>query len=543
MFAGLAAAAMLASACGSSSASPTAAPTVASSAAASVGPTASLDTTPRGGTVVERLSADISSWDPCVVPGGTVPGTMGDVLNAVYGALVYTDVNGVVQPAMAASLTTTDAITWTFRLRRNVKFADGTAYDAAAVKYNFDRAADPANACTSQEWVSTWQSVTVVDPLTLTVTLPSPDANFDLRIAESAAFVASPTALRAASGKSEIRPVGAGPFRLVGGEVGTSEILARNPGYWDQPRPYIDTLELMTVPDSNAAQAMVVAGSLDFMIGYRYQYGSNATKPGVTTRQVPVDAYNIAYFVTSGGTTGLFNDPLARRAVVVGVDRDKWVQALTQDASSKAPATLYSGTSPYFDSTLAYPAYDGARAQLLINQVIGQGKKFAFTILVPNSLDALRAAEFLRQSMAAYKGVTVNVNTVAPGLYSQECLAAHGDICIQPGASTWNGPEPYTYDLLSSTGALPFSAYRSTAMDAALRATQVALTTAQKVAAYRDVQKVFMLDLPLVQYGQQTRWMLLRNTVAGFVHAGQGQVQAQYLYRCAGSCGPQPSAS
>jgi len=391
--------------------------------------------------------------------------------------------------------------------------------------------------------VATWRSGTVVDPLTLTVTLPSPDANFDLRIAESAAFVASPTALRAASVRSEIQPVGAGPFKLAKWNSGASEILARNPGYWDQPRPYIDTLELMTVPDSNAAQAMVVGASVDFMVGYPYQYGANATKPGITTRQVPIDAYNIAYFVTNGGTTGLFSDPLARRAVVVGVDRNKWVQALTQDGSLQAPATLYPSTSPYYDPTLAYPAFDGTRAQLLINQVIGEGKKFTFTILVPNSLDALRAAELLRQSMAAYKGVTVNVNTVAPGLYSQECLAGHGDICIQPGASTWNGPEPNTYDLLSPIGSLPFSAYRSTDMDAALGETLTALTRAQKVAAYRDVQRVFLLDLPLVQYGQQTRSMLLRNTVAGFVHAGQGQVQAQYLYRCNGPCEPQLSGN
>jgi len=66
---------------------------------------------------------------------------------------------------------------------------------------------------------------------------------------------------------------------------------------------------------------------------------------------------------------------------------------------------------------------------------------------------------------------------------------------------------------------------------------------AQKVPRTGTSRRSSCSILPLVQYGQQTRWMLLRNTVAGFVHAGQGQVQAQYLYRCAGPCGPQPSAS
>ena len=62
------------------------------------------------------------------------------------------------------------------------------------------------------------------------------------------------------------------------------------------------------------------------------------------------------------------------------------------------------------------------------------------------------------------------------------------------------------------------------------------MTDAERVAAYKEVQRVFMQDLPLVQYGTQTRTMLTRDTVGGFVHAGQGRVLPQYLYRCAEAC-------
>ncbi len=527
-------------ACSSSTSTPTAAPVTPTGTTPTTAPAASpTDSTPRGGTIVERLGTDITSWDPCVIPAATVPGTMGDVLNAVYGALVYTDVDGVVQPAMAQSLTTTDGITWTFKLRPNVKFTDGTDYNADAVVYNFKRAADPANACTSQKWVATWKSITAVDPMTVQVVLAAADANFNLKIAELEAFIASPKALEAAgSDKTKIQPVGAGPFVLQSWNQGVQEILNRNPNYWDAPRPYIDTLKLMTVPESNTGQAMVVQGQMDFMMGYSYQYGTNATAPGVTTKKVPINGYNIAYFITSGGTTGLFNDPLARQAVVTGVDRNKWVQALTQDSSLQAPTALYPTTSPYYDATLVYPQYDQTKAQDLINQVIAEGKKFEFTILAPNSSDTQRAAQFLQQSMNAYKGVKATINTVDGKVYNQECLAKHGDICIQPGASMWNSPEPNTFNLLSSVGSQPFAAYSSTAMDGALAETLAAVTDAQKVAAYKHVQQIFLQDLPFVQYGQQTRFMLLRDNVAGFVHAGQGQVQAQFLYRCPSKCEP-----
>ena len=73
-----------------------------------------------------------------------------DILDAVYGFLVYVDVNAAVVGGMAESFTSTDAITWTLKLRDGLKFSDGTAYDADAVKYNWERAADPATAAPTQ---------------------------------------------------------------------------------------------------------------------------------------------------------------------------------------------------------------------------------------------------------------------------------------------------------------------------------------------------------------------------------------------------------
>jgi peptide/nickel transport system substrate-binding protein len=525
--------AIVVGACGSNSASPAA--SAAASTGASEAPGAS-SAVPMGGSVSFRLGADVSTWDPCVNPAATVPGVMGDPLNAVYGSLVYTDVDGVVQPGMAESLTTEDAITWTFKLRDGVKFTDGTAYDAEALKYNFDRATKEENACTSGKWIATWASTTAVDPLTFQVKLPTADGNFNLKIAELAAFIASPTALAAAATPTDIKPVGAGPFVLGTWEQGVKTVLKKNADYWDAPRPYIDEYVLMTIPESNTGQNMIVQGGLDMMMGYAYQYGANATQPGVATQVVPINGYNIAYFINDGGTTGLFNNVKARQAVALGVERAKWVEALTQDPSIKAPVAMYPETSPYFDSSLVYPALDATKAQALIDEVIASGTLFEFTILVPNSSDTVRAAQYLQQAMSAYKGVTVNVNTVDGKVYNQECLAKNGDICIQPGASMWNSPEPNTFNLLSSVGSQPFAAYSSEAMDAALDKTLSAVSDADRMAAYKEVQTVFIADMPFIQYGTQTRTMLLRDDVAGVVHGGQGRIQPQYLYRCDGKC-------
>ena len=277
--------AVLVAACGSTAAPPTAAPaTAAPSTAVSAAPSvAATDTTPKGGTMTVLTSGDLTSWDPCVVTS-TVPTQVGDMLSMVYGNLVWTDVKGVVQPGMAKSLTTTDAITWTLKLRDGVKFIDGHMYDADAIKYNWDRIADKTQGCSSQAWVSGWNTgMTVTDAATLTIKLPSADANFALKVAELIPYIASPAALAAAAKKTDIKPMGAGPFTNTAWSQGVSSAYIRSASYWDQPRPYLDGLKVSIVSDTNARISTVVQGGGQFMAGYPFQFGSNATATHVAT--------------------------------------------------------------------------------------------------------------------------------------------------------------------------------------------------------------------------------------------------------------------
>ena len=167
-----------------------------------------------GGEITIVNGSDIKSWDPAIT-SSTFPGGPMDMLDAVYGFIVYVDVEGKVQGGMAESLTSQDAKVWTLKLRPGIKFTDGEAYDAEAVKFNWDRAADPATLAPAQTFVASWnKGVKIVDPLTIEITLPSPDRNFGSSLAQLAPFIGSPAALKAAEKKTDIKPVGAGAFLL-----------------------------------------------------------------------------------------------------------------------------------------------------------------------------------------------------------------------------------------------------------------------------------------------------------------------------------------
>jgi len=105
-------------------------------------PAAAAGSAKRGGTLKVTLDSDIIGIDP----HGASAGVDRNVYTAIYNGLVAPDKNLKIVPDLAESWTTPDPRTYIFKLRSGVKFHDGTAFDADAVKKNFDWILDPANA-------------------------------------------------------------------------------------------------------------------------------------------------------------------------------------------------------------------------------------------------------------------------------------------------------------------------------------------------------------------------------------------------------------
>src|SRR6185503_18863934 len=132
-----------------------------------------------------------------------------------------------------------DGLAWTFKLRRNVRFHDGTPLDAAAVKFTFDRIIDPAHPhAKSGKWsfvagyLASVKSVDVVDPLTVRLTLKYPTSSLLALLALPNCAIVSPTAFAKAPADFNAQPVGSGRYRFEKWEPGTRLVLRRNEGYW-----------------------------------------------------------------------------------------------------------------------------------------------------------------------------------------------------------------------------------------------------------------------------------------------------------------------
>src|SRR3984885_6047279 len=152
----------------------------------------------QGGSITVGLELDIPGFDPLKV--GVFDTAAETAAAALFDTLIFLDDKGQPQPKLALSWAHSDDYkTWTFKLRPGVKFQDGTPFNAAAVKENFDRQKDPANKCRCAFYISGVHDVQAPDELTAVYNLNDPAVNLPavLTIQSSNNVVQSPTAWKA----------------------------------------------------------------------------------------------------------------------------------------------------------------------------------------------------------------------------------------------------------------------------------------------------------------------------------------------------------
>jgi len=177
----------------------------------------------------------------------------------VFEGLTRFAADGAVLPALAESWTISDdGLVYTFTLRSNVTFHDGTGFDAEDVKFSLDRArsADSTNA--QKGLFADIASVDVVDPVTVRITLSKPNGSFLFNMAWGDAVIVAPET----AADNATKPVGTGPFTFVAWTKGDNVELARSGQYWGTPLK-LDKVVFKFIADPTAAFAAMMAGDID----------------------------------------------------------------------------------------------------------------------------------------------------------------------------------------------------------------------------------------------------------------------------------------
>ncbi len=200
-----------------------------------------------GGTLRHARNIDAKTLDPHF----SVQWSERYVLYTIYNTLVGLDKGFNIVPELAESWTVSDeGKTITFKLRRGVKFHDGTDFNADAVKWNIDRILSADARTPLRSLIGPYiDAVVVVDPFTVRFNLKAPFRPLLATLAERPGFMASPAAVRRYGQDFGRNPVGTGPFRFVEWIPDQRIVVQRNDRYWEPGKPYLNRIEFVHVPE------------------------------------------------------------------------------------------------------------------------------------------------------------------------------------------------------------------------------------------------------------------------------------------------------
>ncbi|WP_083473408.1 ABC transporter substrate-binding protein [Frankia sp. R43] len=466
---------------------------------------------------------DPRSLDPVAI--GNAYATSAVIGNALYGTLMTNDSAGKVVYRMAESFTTADnGTSFRLTLKPGLVFSDGTPLDAAAVKFNWERAKDPATGSVNVSEASMIASAEVIDPVTLKISLTSPVPSYVQSVITSTLnWIASPAALAKGQAEFDRNPVGAGPFTLRSWTRQATMEMVRNPKYWDAPRPYLDSLTFRPALDATQRYNTILSGGADVAIESNWVNLDKAAKANL-----PTDVMDLSggVLMALNSRRAPFNDIRARQAVAAALDTNVVNQAV-YGGTAKLASTLFTEDSPYYSNTpLAHP--DKAKAQRLFDELAAEGKPVSFTFTSAPSTENKALAENVQAQLSAFRNVTVHVKVVE--VTELAGLRRTHDFDVATTSAFFQDPEPRLFTALHSTSAANLGGLADPQLDQALQDARTATTEQDRKAAYDTLQERLVEQVPVIFYTRAAPSVITARNVGGVRQYGLGSLLPEELW-------------
>ncbi len=482
-----------------------------------------MSQTPPNILVVGQI-AEPKSLDPHAV---TAVNDFRILMNVYDGLVRYKDGTLEVEPSLAESWTISDdAKTYTFKLREGVTFHDGSAFDAEAVKFNFDRMLKEDHPFHDTGpfplsfFFSAVDSVTAIDATTVEFKLKDPYAPFLSNLAYPTGLIVSPKAVEEYGKDFGRHPSGTGAFKFEGWDANTKVVVSRNDAYWNGSPP-LEAVIFRPITDANTRIAEMLSGGLDVMV--EVPPDSLGQFRNDENFKVMEQAGPHVWFLILNAKEGPFANKAIRQAANYAINKKALVENILQGTANVAAGPTPPAFAWAYNETLEPYPYDPEKAKALLEEAGYDGEELTFYVTEGGSgmLDPVAMGTAIQADLQAV-GMPVKIETyewntflgkVNPGLEGNADMAE----------MAWMTNDPDTLPFLAlRTEAFPDkggfnSGYYSNAkVDELLDKARMVTDQAERAALYREMQEIVQEDAPWVFVANWKQNAVTGGTVENF---------------------------
>lgn len=472
-----------------------------------------------GGTLTVALHGEIDKLDPhqsVTIVGFQVQQNIVESLVRAKPTL-----DGV-EPQLATDWSVSeDGRTYTFRLRRGVKFHNGKDFKAEDVVYSFQRIMDPNFPAADRSDFVMVDRIEAPDDYTVVFHLQYPFAAF-LTNLESLYILPKDAGV-----DFNQKLIGTGPFRFVEWISGDRIVLERFQDYWDKGKPYVDRVVFRPIPEDATKLVELRTGGVDLIGNVPYKdVASLERDPQFKVyRQLGVVRDHLGFNVTKPP----FDNKYVRQAMCWLIDREAIAEAIMYGYAKPAQVAIPETHWAFNPAVKDAYGFDPERARQLLAQG-GYPNGFKASIKVsPTYPEQIKMAELIAEA-ARRIGVELQIiqlewstwidQVVSKGDYEAEIVLISGGI----------DPDDFFYQWHHSGEVFNIWRFSTPELDRLLEEARQAQDQGQRTRLYHRIQEYLIDEAPLCHIIYRESVMASRAAVEGFVMTGREDMRLQYVW-------------
>lgn len=492
------------------------------------GSSESTDTSAK--TTVDQKITYVSMTDAIgVSPILTNDSGSSNVIRNIYETLFTKDPEtGEIKPLLAESYENPDANTWVIKLRKNIKFQDGETFNAAAVKYTFEKIMDPKTASPRASLLKSVDKIETPDDYTVKIHTKTPYGIMLTALAHDNLSIVSPKADKAADINKNATGAGTGPYSFKEWVSGDHITLVKNKDYWGGT-PKLDSVTFKVVPEMATAVSMVDSGEADMVTGIPPEQLDRLKNNKDVS--VTVQKGNPVRYLGFNFQKKPFDNLKVRQAIEAALDRDSYISTLN-GLGYKSMGIIGPKLIGYDKEVENHGIkFNLDNAKNLLKEA-GYPDGFKTTLTLTNSDNYTKLAPFIQAQLKKI-GIEVTLNTMDSASFTAYAKSGKQDMYLSGWVNVTGDGEELLYPQFFSTnsGATNFNMYKNPDSDKLIISCRETVDQNQRAAFINQANIKFTDDVLWVPMYHDNVSMAVRKNVKGVVLESNGEFRFNKAYK------------